>query len=632
MNTTGSAVLKRTGDADWSGPLDATSTLNFTGIWSIPQLNFSETTDGSASGKVASSSDLTILDMDDSRGFTLEFEPYKIATKYKTVTKDAGGTKELSSVVDRAWTPVWATPIPYPESGTALSGVVLRKTSLVVKSFPDLVDIEYRLTYSLVPDTPETLTLEIDNSKAYQAWRPGATTDGGPGDSLTVTANVVSSTGKPPLTPVGRFSWELIKTSKEKGVALNFPVNASDTRFDMDLDAQGKSFTLSDDKQRLEREVVEGFSDSIQVLPFDWGGWSELKVTAVLIDGRRLVGKLKGAGEENARLPKRAANSFIADQWKADHKVSGADRSDDESDPVGDGTPGDGLTLYEEYRGFYQAGQHIEGDPKKKDFFIRNVPEGATLRGIGRFQAISRLAVHSEFTEDEFPQSRIMNANRDQGPNVTDQHGVIIEVVEKQTGFAQADGGPANPNKITKVKLMEDWATLGDGYLATIVAHELLHCVNVWHHGDGDYEAYWRLNASDELVEVRSGGAYEGTPIRVLTEAGLDVTERWKAITRLQENGRIKLNVGVDQGEHSGHGFCIARYNNSQAYVSRADKSIRYKVAENHGISLCNSPAGTGVNDSDHNPQSRYGAADPKRGDCLHQILVNDLVTAPSRK
>jgi len=43
-----------------------------------------------------------------------------------------------------------------------------------------------------------------------------------------------------------------------------------------------------------------------------------------------------------------------------------ADVTDNESDPVADGHPGDGFSLYEEYRGFIIGGQHVEVDPKKK--------------------------------------------------------------------------------------------------------------------------------------------------------------------------------------------------------------------------------------------------------------------------
>ena len=91
-------------------------------------------------------------------------------------------------------------------------------------------------------------------------------------------------------------------------------------------------------------------------------------------DGSKLVGHLEGdTAQEDIRLPLRSEQSLIADVWKQNHGVAGmADINDNESDPAGDGHPGDGLSLYEEYRGFIIDGQHVEGNPNKKDYFILN--------------------------------------------------------------------------------------------------------------------------------------------------------------------------------------------------------------------------------------------------------------------
>ena len=73
------------------------------------------------------------------------------------------------------------------------------------------------------------------------------------------------------------------------------------------------------------------------------------------------------------------------------------------------------------------------------------------------------------------------------------------------------------------------------------------------------------------------------------------------------------------------------RYNAATGYIPVSDPKIRYRVVENIGDVLCVRARGTGVNDRDRQPQSRYGDASPGRGDCLHQIVVNDAVEAPKR-
>jgi hypothetical protein len=98
------------------------------------------------------------------------------------------------------------------------------------------------------------------------------------------------------------------------------------------------------------------------------------------------------------------------------------------------------------------------------------------------------------------------------------------------------------------------------------------------------------------------------------------------------EDGVI-VTLGVRRGQHSGVEACLMRYDSSWAYVSEDDPSVRYYVQgdEERGNMLCATSAGTGVNDSRREPQSRYGPAGPNRGDCMHQICVSDLFVAPQR-
>ncbi len=73
------------------------------------------------------------------------------------------------------------------------------------------------------------------------------------------------------------------------------------------------------------------------------------------------------------------------------------------------------------------------------------------------------------------------------------------------------------------------------------------------------------------------------------------------------------------------------RYDIAETYASQKDSSIRYFVRENVPRSICNTKDGTGVNAPGRLTQSRYGPAAAGRGDCVHQILVNDGVDVPSR-
>ena len=111
-------------------------------------------------------------------------------------------------------------------------------------------------------------------------------------------------------------------------------------------------------------------------------------------------------GKATINIPKDDNGDYIADAWRDGLQLpyedaeTGPDTGDgvEENDEIGDG-----LALFEEYRGFYVAGEHTRLDPTKKDIFIHSaftvfnevtylntisgsyefVPRGITKSGIG---------------------------------------------------------------------------------------------------------------------------------------------------------------------------------------------------------------------------------------------------------
>jgi len=525
--------------------------------------------------------------------------------------------------------------LPYPGQGLILSAKSRKKEVKfpvlggLAMALPGLV---WDYSIHLEPASAEELRLEIEDTSAYREWRPSAARDGGAGAPLELSAKLVTADGKTPRIRVKEFEWRLEHTSSEPGIAMNFPLEAPDDgRLDMELAATGEAFELSGRNQRMVRANREGFSDRVTVVPFDWGGWSTLHVTAVLVDGRRVEGTLKGAIETGARLPKRGPASKIADSWKKNTGASGADSADDENTPVGDATRGDGLTLYQEYRGFYEAEAHLEGDPKRKDFFVLLVNAGIAIPGVQKFARVTGLAVHYQLNVWEFPRSRIVNGNRKHGAHIAAQHGVALMVGDRQ-GSSRAIGGPGSPAKISAVVLTSNAADTDPAWLKSTVAHELGHCVNLWHHGDGDDEVEWRVS-NGGLWERKAGAAGGGDLIVVMDERGGTQTEVWKNIVANAEGGVLTQWRGRDQGQHSGFDNCVMRYDCSDVYVYRPIPIWRVALfSEPVGHALCGNAAGSGVNERNRDPIDRYGSAAQGRGDCLHQIHVTDAVEAPSRR
>ena len=533
--------------------------------------------------------------------------------------------------------------IPYPQAATVLTGVLNDKMNAPILTGAAGARVDATATYRFEPVTDE-LRLEVTSGQ-YEKWRPSASSGPTPGAPIDLIATVVRADGQPAQVEVDRFVWELIDTSSEPGIALNWPREAADTDYDLRFEALAGQVTEGEQRQRAIQQVPKGVQDTARVLPYDWGGWSVLRVNALLKDGRRLTGRYKGANEDDVRLPRRQAGSFIADGWKEELKISDPDSADDENDPEGDSNRGDGLTLYEEYRGFYENGEHIEGRPKKKDYFALNYSGSIGMGGIRHFQRRSGLAVHGKLLRNELSSARVINSNHRSAPHRVDQHGVIIRDATFE-GYAEAVGGPGNPGTPGTPGMFEyvglpsklptlPTASAAVSYASATVAHELFHTVNVWHHGETDKSVVWRLDDSGVLIEVEIGNSgaeiNAGRPISVQNEADGSLTEGLRA--SLPNGGRMPRNLGANRGQHSGVENCVMRYDTADAYVMKTFVGFRYTFYPDEvpGAGLCDSAAGTNVNASSRQPQSRYGDAAAERGDCKHQIVVNDAVTPKKR-
>jgi hypothetical protein len=388
-------------------------------------------------------------------------------------------------------------------------------------------------------------------------------------------------------------------------------------------------------------------------------------VTGTLPDGSQIVGHLKGdSAQQNVRLPKRQSNSYIADSWKKDQGVTDKpDNDDSEENPVGlPKCQGDGLTLYEEYRGFYENGKHIEGNPKKKDFFVRNLVGAEAEAGIWLFSDLSGLEVHKDLTDaefDKFPGTRVINGNKDgKTPHVVDQHGVLIATCQDQNGGATY-GKPAGvrfrPGLVLGIciqgryqagRSLTQQYSLSAVDLATgydrAVAHELFHSVGVEHHGEfdkGTILVYIHGPQSTEKPSPVPSLSWGDTPITIQDEhTGKDLAADWYAAVLASVGNRPlywaswaqDMYVAQVNRQHSGDDQCVMRYMFAQLYPAGGDDALVFYYVppgtEPAGLQLCDTSDGTGINAPDHKPRPRYLGAAPDRGNCKAWVCVNDNV------
>jgi hypothetical protein len=310
-------------------------------------------------------------------------------------------------------------------------------------------------------------------------------------------------------------------------------------------------------------------------------------------------------------------------------------KNDDDNLPEGDKVNGDGLTNYEEYRGFMylkattvktgtevvmmDKPTHVRTNHEIKTVFVRNndpdVLKTDLYKEISGLEVIDINAV--QYFSDEI---RIVNFNY----NTVDAH--LVD----QLGLHLRNGGlhsgllgiantktkdPARPNDVIDVVVYRDKVQKHvdeinakvdkfnadaearkkkpGGYkhlimkekMAAVVAHELLHANGVWHHGEGDE----------------------------------------------------KLDVSHDamNGLRSGDTSCVMRYDNTGTLI----KDTTY-FPEAPGTKICTTHLGNSYNKPVEIPKGKkktemvergYGNCAPGRGNCTNQIHITGFGPRPVR-
>ena len=574
------------------------------------------------------------------QGFTLILQGTNQYAFYPAVYKVQGATSSVSldcapgtqgGTGPGTFSPVLSSQIQtLPATGFSLTGSYqvkmnspLQPQSLAFGGSPATIDVT--VSWDLEPGPVVQAEVVVQKTSTLQNWRPTAGVNGARGGGLDLTAKLQGQGGGTTKAKVAYWIWELTTCSKEPGYAMNAPLSSPNQDFDLKLESLAEGVLIADPKgQRLQSAVGEFTQSTVTLGSYDWGAFGTIKVTAVMPDQSQIVGYLDGdPSQTDVRLPLRSASSSIADVWKQNHGVQAlADNSDSETDPQGDGNPGDGLTLYEEYRGFIIDGNHVEGNPKKKDFFLVNAAGAFYLSGFRLFQNLSGLEVHYTLKRSEMSAARVINFNYGAGAHNVDQHGVIVVPIAANAGYAEAQGGPGPPKAIIQVvtpRILPSADLTWINYLAASMAHELFHSVNVYHHGDAPSRSGTFLYSS-----ATNSTLFQGVPANVLDEDGSPFP--------LPSDTPVSYVIGVANDPHTGDDNCVMRYDDARAYFSKTDGHTIYVVdSEPAGWGLCSQSEGTGINDASRLPQARYGDAAAGRGNCRGQILVNDGVSAPRR-
>ena len=503
----------------------------------------------------------------------------------------------------------------------------------------------------------------VDDSYAPQ---PGEELENTEGNTLEIEATVRRvADGLPPQTRnIQKIEFEMTQRSSEPGIALNVPPagllaspQPADLKFDGARNLAQNPVVVVDlnDSSRAEAPLLAGGNTATAILSsYDWGSFGTLEVHATLDVGNVLVGHLiTDPSIQQIPIPKRTAPSNVADKWKIDQQVVGkADLDDDEDNPGGTGDDlGDGISMYEEYRGFFVGGFHPRSltdgkrmDPRKKDLFVKNEYGPVLIPGFKMLADEGRLNVHYALLDGEIDAGSVVNFNHGHA-NVVDQHGVrvIRGKADRNLAGKAVRASPGRnlllPRSTVHVFIVPERfgrAATADE-LARTTAHEVAHAISVPHHGETDSGLVtWIRDPTGDVAEDDGGPTY---PIELRREAGCGgagCPMTPAEIAALFNNKVFKsVYVGGHRGEHSGHADCFMRYDAAAAYTREptqvASPRVRWWVGdEDDGPRMDDAATGTGVNSVFRGAglQSRYGDACSAldRGDCRHRIRVSDAL------
>jgi hypothetical protein len=235
---------------------------------------------------------------------------------------------------------------------------------------------------------------------------------------------------RPPTT--GSVTFSLQNTSAFTGVAMNYGTGV-EPDFALPEDVPSKVVTFAPNARTV----------SVDLIARDYGGFTTVRANTVEMKVPRRDDLLPEAGWKVYPTP------FVgpAEHVEASGREPDADRDPTPdavgppADPESGGLRGDGVTTYEEYRGFIAFGSHIRTHPDKKDFFIAGDDEVGGF-GIG-YAANLPLKVHHICDPTvalgcglrEYSETRVVNANRSNAAGAAisgiDQRGVRLAVLEQ---------------------------------------------------------------------------------------------------------------------------------------------------------------------------------------------------------
>jgi len=428
-------------DPSWDDPLTSDMTVNldtkFVDCAFTPTVEFPLVVTGSGGQGGASVAALTVMLYSP----LLFLEPIELPTNTTSYTV----------------TRTYSTNLVTPYTGTGETGQTTANYRCTVSIQRNPAELEAVILTNLPAPLPPPMA-------CYGDWLPKAGANEDEIGSTVMVRVIIRQKGSTDTEPVGnakaKFKCRLNDVTREPGICLNYPpkesaVASPDLLFHAADNLLPYAGGLAAETVRDDLNEITLGIDS-----FDFGAYGTLDVTAE-IEG---VGEVKAfvegqPGQFYLRFPVDDNQNRIGDVWEKQENIFGwnlAPDWDQDSTPSGQRSQGDGLSVYEEYRGFMVKGVHERLDPRWKDLFIYD-PDGLALFTLTAGADVMNIYTASQVfphlieveewtgTGSAAQQKRIVNFNTSGLGHVVDQHGLDLEL---ERGWMSTDYGEGSFGKI----------------------------------------------------------------------------------------------------------------------------------------------------------------------------------------
>ncbi|HZH97921.1 MAG TPA: hypothetical protein VEX38_03040 [Fimbriimonadaceae bacterium] len=364
---------------------------------------------------------------------------------------------------------------------------------------------------------------------------------------------------------------------------------------------------------------------SMDVLCSDGAAIGKVKAEAK-VNGKWVVAKAREGGGGLVEIPVDKNKNKIADQWERDELIEKDNRPSnwDEEEVFGNPNKGDGIALFDEYRGFEGRNGYVRFSATMQDLVAFNEIGDMAGPGLRLLSDAANIMVRDFGKRDKSDKQVVKNRS----PYSLSQAGVILRADSgTKGGKTLPENLSPKPSPkyvdacIVMVQLLSPMATLPTERrlesLRYTVAHELGHSINLEHHGE--------IEVTNFGHKVKVGEANR----HILDPQGRDLREYDergnKRPTPVDYDVLPEEELGVPHGKASGDIMCIMCYNMIfdwcwYRYTANQGEWF-FRVPQLEPANrLCTSGKGTGINADG----KYFGDAEKGKGNCRSKFKVKD--------